>query len=78
MVIVTRVHKYTLKICSFIFQVFPLIDAAEIGIEGWSQAVVSELLDGSFEIRKIRENLKEEFKSLVSNITISIVRNVTK
>lgn len=37
--------------------------------------MVSDLLDVSFEIRKIRENLREEVEYLVSNIIINILRN---
>lgn len=36
--------------------------------------MVSDLLDVSFEIRKIRENLREEVEYLVSNIIINILR----
>ena len=37
--------------------------------------MVSDLLGVSFEIRKIRENLREEVEYLVSNIIINILRN---
>lgn len=37
--------------------------------------MVSDLLDVSFEIRKIRENLREEVEYLVSNIITNILRN---
>ena len=37
--------------------------------------MVGDLLDVSFEIRKIRENLREEVEYLVSNIIINILRN---
>ena len=37
--------------------------------------MVSALLDVSFEIRKIRENLRKEVKYLESNIIINILRN---
>ena len=37
--------------------------------------MVSDLLDVSFEIRKIRESLREEVEYLVSNIIINILRN---
>ena len=40
--------------------------------------MVSEILDESFGIQKLRENMEEEVESLVSNIMISIVRNVKK
>ena len=37
--------------------------------------MVGDLLDVSFEIRKIRENLREEVEYLVSNIITNILRN---
>ena len=37
--------------------------------------MVSDLLDVSFEIRKIRENLREEVEYLVSNIITNILRH---
>ena len=37
--------------------------------------MVGDFLDVSFEIRKIRENLREEVEYLVSNIIINILRN---
>lgn len=40
--------------------------------------MVSELLDESFGIQKTRENMEEEVESLVSNIMISIARNVKR
>ena len=48
------------------FKVLPIIDAAKLdGAEGCSQVVTDDLLNETFEIRQIQENLLKEVEPLV-------------
>ena len=65
--IVSETWLYFVDLVIWFFQVFPTIDAAGLDeAEGFSQVVTDNLLNETFEIRQIQENLLKEVEPLVS------------